>query len=1067
MVSRHVFPDGTPATLETIVMSALPRFIRFAALALVAGAPLLAQQATGALKGRVADAKGNPKAGVIVTITNPRTAFVRSGATDASGLFAFVALPLGEYQITYAQGGQTFRSRATVVLGQDTFANFLKWPAAQAGATVEILATSAQAEAIDTSSAQMGTTVGQDVITSLPIVSRDINQAALLAPGVQIVSGSQVDPTKKAFSYITTGDGMGRGTSFAVDGADNNSTDVGGYVLSVPIDAIAEFQVVTNQYKAEFGRSTAGFFNVVTKSGSNEFTGLLSAQYTNQSMRARVTDEGTKNDNTKGSYAFTVTGPILKDKLFYMVSAERQQSTDASFPFQPYALSLYPELAGTRQEGLKRTVYAKVDWNISQESNLSLNYGTSQNRIAHQGFPRTTSFAGNIPPSALGTDRDLTWAAGARWTWNISSNLVLESHYSYFSYANSIAPDSQGPPGNGSPAAVMDYVNSGSYSAVIPAPFPGHRTDSENWGWGGIDPNALQNTGIKRGQWKNELTWITGSHTIKGGLDYQRTSYADQQLFFGETGIYRMVVEGVDPVTGQVINYKTGWNSTVSANQNVVAVAFVANGLQKGIDYKQYGVYLQDDWTISPKWSVYFGARLDWDTQLDYLKDRYSDIYSYIHQYNPILSGMDGNAPTGKKYFEPRVQALYRPYGDDKLVFKFGAGRFVAQVIDNVTGFSRGLSNLANGLPIRARNSAAFAYNHITPYSSGNVTNFSAGSTIGQVNGHAIVLPADLTPYNYANNVGGLRDYFRNTVDGWLSTATPETGGKSLLSSDFQYPTTDAFNVGFAYRFNERSGVDVTLVYSKSRHLTTQLAGPDGSSPNLVEVDADGNDMGDTIFFSNQTASMKQLQAKYSYADSNNSFIFSITFKEAKASEGGAGGAFDASGSTGGLYGEGAQYNWKTSSERISAGTDRLEGSFSYSHRFDFGTMISFLGSWHSGKAYDVTQQYNNELGVDGGSDQSHPIEYLGTEYGRWNLDISAKVSHRFKLTKALTIEPYLAIQNLLNNYDYGSNYDGIKINSDGSPNTSTSLFSGFGKRGQAFQANQPRNYAIGARVTF
>jgi len=64
-------------------------------------------------------------------------------------------------------------------------------------------------------------------------------------------------------------------------------------------------------------------------------------------------------------------------------------------------------------------------------------------------------------------------------------------------------------------------------------------------------------------------------------------------------------------------------------------------------------------------------------------------------------------------------------------------------------------------------------------------------------------------------------------------------------------------------------------------------------------------------------------------------------------------------------------------------------------------------------------------------------------------------------------VEPYLAVQNLLNNYDYGANYDGIKINSDGSPNTSSSPFSGFGKRGQAFQANQPRNYAIGARVTF
>lgn len=1049
------------------------RFLRcmgFAAFAIVAGAPLLAQQATGGMRGRVADNKGAAKPSVRVTITNPQTGYNRTTTTDNSGNFSFVALPIGGYTVTFSLGTQTYKSNANVTLGQDSIVNFLRWPT-ESGATVEIVALAAQAEAIDTSSAQIGTTVTQDVISSLPMISRDINQAALLAPGVQIVAGSNVDPTKKAYSYITTGDGMGRGTSFAVDGADNNSTDVGGYVLSVPIDAIAEFQVVTNQYKAEFGRSTAGFFNVVTKSGTNDFSGVLSAQYQTQAMRARYTDEGTKGDNTKGIYAATVAGPIIKDKLFFMVSMERQQATDASYSFQPWAVSLYPSLASQKQNSGKKSVYAKVDWSIAQDSQLSLTYGTSQNFIGNQGFPRTTGFNGNVAPSALGTSEDRTWAAGARWTYNINSSLVFESHYSYFAYANSIAPSSLGAPGFGSPMAVNDIL------VNLPSSNPAHRNDTQNSGWGGIDPNALQNTGIKRGQWKNELTFITGGHTIKGGFDYQRTTYADQTLFFGETGLYTTGVEGLDPVTNQVINFKTGWDQTVSADLNVLSVRFVSNGFQKGIDYKQYGIYLQDDYTINPKVSVYFGARLDWDTQLDYLQDRFSDIYAYIGRYNPNLAGMSSSAPTGKKYFEPRLQLLYRPNGDDNLVLKFGAGRFVAQVIDNVTGFSRSLSNLANGLPVRARNAAAYAAQGLAaPPASGRATSFKAGSVIGQVNGHNIVLPVDLTPYNYANNVGGLRDYFRVTVNSWLTAATPTTGGKSLLSSDFQYPTTDQFNAGVAYRFNDHSGIDVTFVYTKSKHLTTQLAGPDGTNPSIVEVDENGNDLGDTIFYSNQTASQKQLQMKYSWSNPNNSFIFSVTLKDAKSSEGGAAGAFDASGSTGGLYGEGASYAWKTSSERTSPGTNKIEGSFQFAHRWDFGTSISFLGSWHSGKAYDIIRQWNDANGVPNpnddttwtATDQTHPNQVIGTGYGHWAMDLNMKIAHKIQVNRRAFFEPYIAVQNLLNNYDYGANFDGVKYFNDGSYNSGdSSATSGFGKRGPSYQTNQPRSFAIGGRLVF
>lgn len=1019
------------------------------ALTLVAGSTMLmAQQATGALKGRVANDKGAAKAGVTVTIVNKATGFTRSAVTDAGGLFSFIALPVGGYTITYTAEGQTFKASRNASLGQETDASFLKWPTTL-GATVEVIALSSQASLIDTSSAQVGTTVSSETIDSLPLISRDINQAAVLAPGVSIVAGANVDPTKKTSSYITTGDGMGRGTSFAVDGADNNSTDVGGYVLKVPVDAIQEFQVVTNQYKAEFGRSTAGFFNVVTKSGGNDFAGVVGSQFTNDSLRARRTDEGTKAKDALSTYSGTFSGPIVKDKLFFMISAERQQGHGVAFDFSPYAVSLQPDLASIKSELETKNVYAKFDWNISNTITTSWNYGYYQDSTPNQAFPRTTGFGGNITSSALGTGANKTWAAGGRLTWNLNSNLVFESHFSYFDYKNGIHPKSAGP-GLGSNVNVRDVSTPNSF-----------RNDPQNLGYGGQDPNAIQNTGIKRSQWKNELTYIAAAHTVKGGLEYQRTTYADQNLFFSETGLYTTTVAGV--------NYVSGWGPTVNANQNVLSVSMRANGFQSGISYKQYGIYLQDDWSVNPNWSLYGGIRLDWDDQLDYLKDKYAGMYATIHANSPTFAAINGKAPEGKKYIEPRFQALYRPDGDDKLVFKFGVGHFVANVIDNVTGFSRGLGNKANGLPgYTFRNNAARAFQGQSVGTSlGYVPNFSAGAILGSVNGHNIVLPAAYTPYNYANNVGGLRDYFRNTVNGWLTTATADTDGKALLESDFQYPTTDAVNLGFSYRFDDHHAMDATFVYSKSKHLTANLAAADGSIPALEEYDSFGDPIGDSIFFSNQTASSKQLQLKYAYTNPNTTFTATLVFKDQKSSEGGAAGAFDASGSTGGLYGEGARYAFLTNPERISPGTEKISGAFSFAHRFSFGTTVSALASWHSGKAYDVVAL--NAQGNNNSGDVAHSATaYLDTQYGRWAMDVSVKVAHKFMFGKKMALEPYIVVQNLLNNYDYGANYDGTQINNDGSFNTGDgSETSGFGKRGQSYQSNSPRNGAVGVRFTF
>ncbi len=1034
-----------------------------------------AQQTFGAFKGRVTDkATGAPKAGVVITIDNQATGYHRQAVSNSDGTFRFSVVPLGNYRILFKSNDSTASMIRTSSLGSETDASVGMAPAAMA--TVTVVATADTVDQVNTTSAEVGVNVSSERLESLPVLSRNVVSAAVLAPGVQLISGSNVDPTKKSSTYMSTGEGQGRGTNFNIDGGDNNSTDVGGYVSPIPMDAIGEFQVVTNQYKAEFGRSNAGFMNVVSKAGTNTFSGIMSGQYTNQSMRARVTDEGDKKDNNSRTLAALVSGPIIKDKLFFMVSVERKDEEGAAFTFTPQAVAAFPELGSIKTE-LKETIaYLRLDWAANQMMNITATYSYDKNETPNQAFPHTGAANGNVDPSMLGTGLNKTNRFGLKATTSFTPNIIWESNLVYFDYANGISPN----PG-GLTVGAMQVRTASSTLLNIPASLRARM---------GHDPNAFQNTGIKRLQWRNDLTYVIGDHFLKGGLDFQKTTYADQNLFWPETGVYAIRVAGF-PMGAQP------FGNSVVADQHVVGVALVQNGFQAGQTYKQFGFYAQDDWTISPKLSVYLGFRVDKDDIFDFMKP-YQGLYTQIAAANPgLLHG--STIPTNKTYVSPRMQIVYKPKGDDSVTFKAGYGKFIAGLIDNVTGFSRALGNKSNGINgTTITNDAAVAFSGAAAPSTLSVASFAAGTTLTTVNGNPVILPADLTPYNYANNVGGLRDYFRNTVNGWLTTANFGTAGKSLMASDFEYPTTDTINIGGTFKIGDHQTLDLQYIWSRTRNATAQLytdgsigaawsnngalgtnnwgvaqaaylasSIPDPDNPGQTMHDPDldprNNDMGDAIFMSNQTARSNQVQVKYSYTAPKWSALATLVIKEFRASFGGSAGSFDGHASAD-FYGGGAEYAFKQNPERRSAGTESFSGSFAFTYNFDIGTKLGILGTWHSGKIYDIYAGYNAELGAGEGTDAAHPNDYLGQGYGDWAMDIGLRVSHSFKFGKKMSLEPFLQVSNVLNNYDYGSNYNNTYYQVSGGVATRAE---DFGQRSPSYQNNQPRTAAVGFRFAF
>ncbi len=941
----------------------------------------------------------------------------------------------------------------TSMLGTETDASVAMAPAASA--IVTVVATTDTVDQVNTNSAEVGVTVSSERLVSLPVITRNVVSAAILAPGVQLIQGSNVDPTKKSSTYMSTGEGQGRGTNFNIDGGDNNSTDVGGYVSPIPLDAIGEFQVVTNQYKAEFGRSNAGFLNVVSKSGSNNFMGIVSGQYTNQGLRARVTDEGIKKDNFSRTVAALASGPIIKDKLFFMASVERKDEEGAAFTFTPQAVAAFPALGGIKTQLKEDIAYLRFDWNVTQAVNATATYSYDKNETPFQAFPHTGAANGNVDPAMLGNGLNKTNRYGLKVTTMFTPNLIWESNLVYFDYNNGIAPNGDGP-GGGTPLQVR--TRNSSLLAI----------SSSKLGRMGHDPNAYQNTGIKRLQWRNDFTYSLGDHTFKGGLDYQKSTYADQNLFWPETGIYAMRVAGIPFGPGAFAN-------TVQADTNVTGVLLVPNGFQQGQTYKQFGFYAQDDWTISPKFAVYLGLRLDKDDLFDFMKP-YQGLYTQIATANPeLLHG--SSVPTNKTYISPRVQAIYKPKGDDSITYKLGYGRFIAGMIDNVTGFSRALGNKANGISgTTIDNEAALAASGAASWGGNSVASFAQGTTLTVVNGHNVVLPANLTPYNYANNVNGLRDYFKNTVNGWLTTASVNTAGKALMASDFEYPTTDTFNVGATFKIGDHQSLDLQYIWSRTQHCTVQMA-TDGSdsrawSPAFSNgaatlakwnaEDGPANDSGDTVFLSNQTASSHQLQVKYTYTEAKWSAMANLVIKEFKSSFGGSAGSYDGHASAD-FYGGGANYAFLTNPERRSAGTESFSGSFAFTYNFDIGTKLGILGTWHSGKIYDIYSGYNSDLGAGNGTDAAHPNDYLGQGNGDWAMDLGIRISHSFKFGKGINLEPFIQISNVLNNYDYGSNYNNTYYDVADTAVKSAD----FGKRSPSYQNNAPRTAAFGFRLVF
>jgi hypothetical protein len=299
--------------------------IRSLFLLLLSSLPLLAQTSLGTITGTVTDPAGAPVPGVEVVARSLSTSLSFKGTTNDSGVYVIPNLPIGEVNLS-AQGTgfkQVQRNRVTVEVAQRLRVDFTL----EIGNVSESVEVKAEIPRIQTEDSSLGTVVERRRIEDLPLNGRHVFNLVKVVAGVVPRSNATdgfAEVSNQTFSQMRINGGPAYGNQFFLDGVSNTAA-VHNEISVVPMaDSVEEFRVETNALKAEYGQTSGGVVNVVTKAGGNEFHGSLYEFLRNDSLDARNAFS-TQPDSRTGrikqvlrfnQYGGTVGGPVILPKLY-------------------------------------------------------------------------------------------------------------------------------------------------------------------------------------------------------------------------------------------------------------------------------------------------------------------------------------------------------------------------------------------------------------------------------------------------------------------------------------------------------------------------------------------------------------------------------------------------------------------------------------------------------------------------------------------------------------------------------------------------------------------------------
>ncbi|MDX6713382.1 MAG: hypothetical protein QOH96_4398 [Blastocatellia bacterium] len=642
-----------------------------------------AQTFRGGIQGTVTDPNGEVIVGAEVSITNPDTGLTRTTQTDDTGSYLVSELPIGTYEVNVKRTGfHNITARNVKVEVSATTRVDIRLPV---GTNIDVVDIIAQEPIVNTAENNLGGTIQAKQFQELPVSGRDFTKMLVLVPGAG-GDPSGVADSPGSFGLFSINGNRGRSNNYLIDGTDMNdgyrnlpAINQGGVfgtpATILPIDAIQEMSI-TNSTEAEYGRSSGGTVNIVTRSGTNTIHGTMYEYFRNSKLDARNffnTNDQPQDVFHNNQFGFSLGGPIKQNKTFWFVSYEGQREkvgipTLGRVPTSAEINTAIADNGGTINPVIARLL-ARNPW---PSPNRIADANGNNLQIANNAFNRVNSLIAKIDQhlgkTDLVTGRYYYGHSNQSFPLALVGGGILPGFNTVTPTTVHIASVSYTHVFN--PQAVMEIR--GGYNRFSETFFPEDRTfdpssiglnmgtNTQDFGLPLISVDGFAtlgaNTSVPRGridtnwQFFDNFSFIAGRHNWKAGYEYRRTSvdgFFDSgyrgRLNFGTLNDF---IAG-SPTSGR----QAQGNSSRQTFEN------------------NHSLYIQDSFHIRPRVTLNYGLRWEYYGVIGEKQNRFSILNSA-----GALEFVNRLYPRDLNNFAPRASVAWDVRGNGKSVLRAGWG---------------------------------------------------------------------------------------------------------------------------------------------------------------------------------------------------------------------------------------------------------------------------------------------------------------------------------------------------------------------------------------------------------
>jgi hypothetical protein len=622
-------------------------------------APLAAQQpgAVAGIRGRVIDPQ---RRGVEarVQVIQVSTGLERETRSDAAGYFAVTSIPPGDVDLIVTAPGFAERRIPGIRLEVGQAAE-VEIPL-RVSAVQEQITVAGDAGTVDVLGSTVGTVISAREIESLPLNGRNFLELAFLTPGS--APAPNFDPTKAQSIIVSSAGQAGRGGNITIDGMDDNDDVVGGPLMNLSQDAVQEFQVATNRFAAELGRSAGSVINVVTRSGGDMPRASAAVFLRDQSWQAlpELLDREDVGDPPfdRQHVALTLGGPLRRQRLFGFGALEvRNQDGGVLVGVRDSAArAIRRTFAPAPLDDLLGTF--RLDWRASPADDVMIRYsGQRQNDIAASTVERAIGTASQRQGS-----RNRFHAVSGSWTRTLSSRAVNAFSISYSDFDNLIVPVEPG----------------------VQLTFPSLQAGSSF--------RVPQGTTQQRWQVAHAFSFVRGPHQWKFGGQVQRV---DSRF---DLGVFR---DGRIELIEDFPAFDRNGDGRVNDDDLVFAVTLRSGRPDRDLvipdaDSVHVAGYAQDDWRLHSRLSLNLGIRYEIDTDVNNI--------SRVDELNPLVASfVTGQRRRDSNNWAPRIGFNWSTR-DARTSIRGGYGIYYDRITLQIQSLERGLDGRALPIEVRAGN---------------------------------------------------------------------------------------------------------------------------------------------------------------------------------------------------------------------------------------------------------------------------------------------------------------------------------------------------------------------------